>query len=59
MNTEQFAARVQQAALEDDVKALDALALAWLREACKGNGREGLIGIQLLEVVETECLPHL
>ena len=57
MNTEQFAAQVQQASLEEDLKVLDALALAWLREACKSNGRAGRVGLQLLEIVETECLP--
>lgn len=57
MNYEQFAAQVQQASLEEDLKRLDGLALEWLREACKSNGREGQVGLQLLEIVETECLP--
>lgn len=57
MNHEEFATRVQQASLEEDLKVLDTLALEWLREACKDNGREGRVGLQLLEIVETECLP--
>ena len=57
MNQEEFAAQVQQAFWVEDLKRLDALALEWLREACKSNGYKGRVGLQLLEIVETECLP--
>lgn len=57
MDTETFAAKVRKAADEDDLGALDQLALRWLREGCAGKGREGKIGRLLLEIIETECLP--
>lgn len=56
MNTQQF--KEKAAALGDwDDESADNLCFQWLKQAMEGNGNEGEMGLELLRIIETRCMP--
>ena len=57
MTVDEFKDRVASVRKTDPEDQIDALCFKWLALALDGNGKEGRIGLQLLEIIKQECMP--
>ena len=57
MTVDEFKDRVASVRKTDPEDQIDALCFKWLALALDGNGKEGRVGLQLLEIIKQECMP--
>lgn len=57
MDVDKFKDAIEAVDGRDQEEQVDRLCFQWLKQAMEGNGNEGEIGLELLHIIETRCMP--